>query len=116
LQTAGIARERLILDPGMGFFLSTRADASVCVLTRLERLQRVFGLPVMVSVSGKSFLAAIAGREAPGERGPASLAAELYAAAHGADYIRSHDPGALRDGLRVTAALAAAASGEPGAE
>ena len=115
LAAAGIARERLILDPGMGFFLSTRADASLHVLTRLDRLKRMFGLPVMVSVSRKSFLAAITGREAPGERGAASLAAELYAAAHGADYIRTHDPGALRDGLRVMAALAAEASGEPGA-
>jgi dihydropteroate synthase type 2 len=115
LAAAGIARERLILDPGMGFFLSTRADASLHVLTGLDRLKRMFGLPVMVSVSRKSFLAAITGREAPGERGAASLAAELYAAAHGADYIRTHDPGALRDGLRVMAALAAAASGEPGA-
>ena len=115
LSAAGIARERLILDPGMGFFLSTRADASLHVLTGLDRLKRMFGLPVMVSVSRKSFLAAITGREAPGERGAASLAAELYAAAHGADYIRTHDPGALRDGLRVMAALAAAASGEPGA-
>jgi dihydropteroate synthase len=116
LEAAGIARERLILDPGMGFFLSTRADASLHVLTRLDRLKRMFGLPVMVSVSRKSFLAAITGREAPGERGAASLAAELYAAAHGADYIRTHDPGALRDGLRVMAALGAAPSGEPGAE
>jgi dihydropteroate synthase type 2 len=115
LSAAGIARERLILDPGMGFFLSTRADASLHVLTGLDRLKRMFGLPVMVSVSRKSFLAAITGREAPGERGAATLAAELYAAAHGADYIRTHDPGALRDGLRVMAALAAEAPGEPGA-
>jgi dihydropteroate synthase len=114
LEAAGIARERLILDPGMGFFLSTRADASLHVLTGLDRLKRMFGLPVMVSVSRKSFLAAITGRDAPGERGAASLAAELYAAAHGADYIRTHDPGALRDGLRVMAALAEA-SGDPGA-
>jgi len=112
LGAAGIARERLILDPGMGFFLSTRAEASLHVLTRLERLKAAFGLPVMVSVSRKSFLAAITGRETTGERGPATLAAELYAAAHGADYIRTHDPGALRDGLKVTAALAAEASRE----
>jgi len=109
LEGAGIARERLILDPGMGFFLSTRADASVRVLTRLDRLKRMFGLSVMVSVSRKSFLGAITGRAAPAERGAATLAAELYAAAHGADYIRTHDPGALRDALAVTAALAAEA-------
>src|SRR5947208_1959112 len=108
LEGAGIARERLILDPGMGLFLSTRAEASLRVLTSLERLKRAFGLPVMVSVSRKSFLGAITGR-APAERGAATLAAELYAAAHGADYIRTHDPAALRDALAVTAALAAEA-------
>jgi dihydropteroate synthase type 2 len=110
LEAAGIARERLILDPGMGFFLSLRADASLRVLIGLQRLKRAFGLPVMVSVSRKSFLGAITGRAMPGERGAASLAAELYAAAHGADFIRTHDPAALRDGLKVMAALAAEAA------
>jgi dihydropteroate synthase type 2 len=109
LEAAGIARERLILDPGMGLFLSIREEASLRVLTSLAQLKRRFGLPIMVSVSRKSFLGAITGREAPAERGPASLAAELYAAAHGADYIRTHDPGALRDALAVTAALTAEA-------
>lgn len=93
----------------MGFFLSTRAEASLRVLAGLDRLKRAFGLPVLVSVSRKSFLGAITGRTSPGERGPASLAAELYAAAHGADFIRTHDPAALRDGLTVMAALAAEA-------
>ena len=105
LEAAGIARSRLILDPGMGFFLSTRAAASLRVLTGLGRLKQAFGLPVMVSVSRKSFLAAITGRQAPAQRGAATLAAELYAAAQGVDYIRTHDPAALRDALAVTAAL-----------
>ena len=113
LEAAGIARERLILDPGMGFFLSSDARASLRVLAELDRLKREFGLPVLISVSRKSFLAAVTGREAPAARGPASLAAELYAAASGADYIRTHDPGALRDGLAVIAALAAE-QGRPG--
>jgi dihydropteroate synthase type 2 len=105
LQSAGIARERLILDPGMGFFLSSRADASLRVLAGLDRLKQTFGLPVMISVSRKSFLGAITGRDDPAERGAASLAAELYAATQGADFIRTHDAAALRDGLAVTAAL-----------
>jgi dihydropteroate synthase type 2 len=110
LERAGIARARLILDPGMGFFLSSRPAASLRVLTQLDRLKRGFGLPVMVSVSRKSFLAALTGRATPGELGPASLAAELYAAAHGADFIRTHDAAALRDALVVAAALQAEAS------
>jgi dihydropteroate synthase type 2 len=107
LEAAGIARARLILDPGMGFFLSSDAAASLRVLAGIEQLKQEFGLPVLVSVSRKSFLAAITGRDAPDARGAASLAAELYAAANGADYIRTHDPGALSDGLAVMAALAA---------
>jgi dihydropteroate synthase type 2 len=105
LTEAGIARDRLILDPGMGFFLSSEAAASLAVLTGLDRLKRRFDLPVLVSVSRKSFLAAVTGRHRPEELGPATLAAELYAAANGADYIRTHDPQALRDGLSVIAAL-----------
>jgi dihydropteroate synthase type 2 len=107
LEAAGITRARLILDPGMGFFLSSDAAASLRVLAGIDRLKREFGLPVLISASRKSFLAAITGREAPDARGPATLAAELYAAANGADYIRTHDPGALSDGLAVMAALAA---------
>jgi dihydropteroate synthase type 2 len=107
LEAAGIARDRLILDPGMGFFLSSDAAASLRVLANLGRLKREFGLPVLVSVSRKSFLAAVTGRVDPGQRGPATLAAELYAAGGGADFVRTHDPGALRDGLSVMAALRA---------
>jgi len=107
LEAAGIDRSRLILDPGMGFFLSSDAATSLRVLGGLGRLKREFDLPVFVSVSRKSFLGAVTGRRAPEARGPATLAAELYAAANGADYIRTHDPGALSDALAVTAALAA---------
>ena len=111
LASAGIARERLILDPGMGFFLSSRPEASLRVLARIGRLKQEFALPVLVSVSRKSFLRAITGRAATAEAGAATLAAELFAAAAGADYSRTHDPGALRDALRVTAALRAEAAG-----
>jgi dihydropteroate synthase type 2 len=109
LEQAGIARERIVIDPGMGFFLSSRPEASLQVLARLGELRRSFGLPVLVSVSRKSFLRALTGRPSAAQLGAATLAAELHAAEHGADYIRTHDPGALADGLRVAAALRAAA-------
>lgn len=105
LEAAGIARNRLILDPGMGFFLSADPEASFAVLADIDRLKRRFGLPVLVSVSRKSFLAAPTGRADPAERGTATLAAELYVAAKGVDFIRTHDPAALKDALAVTAAL-----------
>ena len=108
LGRSGIARERLILDPGMGLFLSTRPEASLRVLAGLGRLKQEFGLPVLISVSRKTFLRAVTGRPAASEAGPATLAAELYAAATGADFIRTHDAAALRDGLKIVSALHAA--------
>jgi len=103
LSQAGIAPERLILDPGMGLFLGRSRDASFAVLRHLSELRRAFGLPVLISVSRKSFLRP-AGRSAS-EAGAATLAAELFAAGQGVDYIRTHDPAALDDGLRVLRSL-----------
>lgn len=116
LEQAKISRERIVLDPGMGFFLSSRPEASFYVLARLDKLKRAFGLPVLVSVSRKSFLRALTGRGAAAELGAATLASELEAASRGADFIRTHDPAALVDGLRVRAALRAAAAAEDGPE
>jgi dihydropteroate synthase type 2 len=104
LTAAGIARERLILDPGMGFFLGTDPETSFTMLRGLGELKATFGLPVLVSVSRKSFLRAVSGRT-PAETGAATLAAELFAARQGVDFIRTHDPAALRDGLRVAERL-----------
>ena len=102
LEAAGVARERLILDPGMGFFLGPRPETSFEVLARLDEIRGRFGLPVFISVSRKSFLRAVTGR-APGEAGAATLAAELLAAQRGAGCIRTHEPRALVDALAVLA-------------
>jgi len=104
LEQAGIDRARLILDPGMGFFLGSRVEASLNMLRGLGALKRRYGLPVLVSVSRKSFLRTLTGRDV-GQAGAATLAAELFAAAQGVDYIRTHDAGALSDGLKIWSAL-----------
>ena len=98
LTAAGIAPERLILDPGMGFFLSTDPQASLTVLGRLPELIEAFELPVLISVSRKSFLKALA---PSGETQDASAATELFAASQGASYIRTHAPAPLHDGLKL---------------
>lgn len=98
-------RDRIILDPGMGFFLSTDARASIQALKALGTLKARYGLPVLVSVSRKSFLGSLSGRQPAEERLAATLAAELYAAEAGADYIRTHDPRALKDAWRLTQLL-----------
>jgi dihydropteroate synthase type 2 len=56
-------------------------------------------------VSRKSFLRKLVGRELP-DIGPASLTAELYAALHGADMIRTHEPKQLRDALTIWSHIA----------
>jgi dihydropteroate synthase type 2 len=104
LVAGGIARERCILDPGMGLFLGTGAGASVTVLRALRELRVRFGLPILVGVSRKSVVGLLSGRPVD-ERGAATLAAELYAVRQGVDWIRTHDVGALRDGIVVQAAL-----------
>jgi dihydropteroate synthase type 2 len=104
LEKSGIARKRLIIDPGMGFFLGSSPDASVAVLKDLRRLARRYDLPVLVSVAKKSLLRALTGRKLA-EIGPANLAAELGAVSQGVDYIRTHDVGDLADALTIWRAL-----------
>ena len=101
LLAAGIDRERLILDPGMGFFLGTNPQTSLTVLQRLPELAEAFDLPLLVSVSRKSFLKAL-----PGSPEEASVATELFAVAQGAEFIRTHAPAPLAEGLKLLDVLA----------
>lgn len=100
LTAAGIASDRLILDPGMGFFLSSEPEASLVVLQQIAHLRREFALPILISVSNKSFIQRIT-RKPPAKTGFGTLSAELFAAAQGVDWIRTHDVSALQDGLAV---------------
>ncbi|MGZ5922847.1 MAG: dihydropteroate synthase [Rhizomicrobium sp.] len=104
LTDAGIARDRLILDPGMGQFVGTDTENSLILLRRLPDLKKRYGLPILVSVSRKGFLRKLTGRRIE-EIGAATLAAELFAEANGCDFIRTHAPGPLRDGLKILKSL-----------
>lgn len=104
LTSAGIARERIILDPGMGFFLGSSPEPSLAVLARFDELKARFDLPVFISVSRKSFLRKLTNRGA-NEAGAATLAAEIAISLAGVDFIRTHEPAPLRDSLKVLAAL-----------
>ena len=107
LEQAGIARGRVIVDPGMGFFLGSNPHASFAALAGIDRIKRALALPLLISVSRTSFVRRITGRTDPTQSGAATLAAELYAALAGADYIRTHDVAALADGLKVLRAAQA---------
>lgn len=108
LNAAGIPSTRIIVDPGMGFFLSSEAAASFAVLRDLRQLDQSLEPPMMVSVSRKSFLRAAAQCEVD-QAGSATLAAEVYCAIAGIAYIRTHDVKALRHAFRVLESI----SGEP---
>ena len=98
LEEAGIARDRLVIDPGMGFFLGNDPQTSLQVLGGLARLKQAFDAPVLICASRKSFLRAIADVSLA-EVGPVSLAAELLATAQGVDYIRTHEVAPLAQAL-----------------
>jgi dihydropteroate synthase len=108
LEAAGIARERVIVDPGMGFFLGANPFASLAALAGIGRIKRALGLPLLVSVSRKSFLRNVTGQSDAARAGPATLAAEIFAALRGADFIRTHDVAALADAMKVLCAVQSA--------
>ncbi|MQA88107.1 MAG: hypothetical protein GEV03_26685 [Streptosporangiales bacterium] len=89
----------------LGYLLGSTPEPSLAVLAGIRHLKARFGAPVLVSPSRKSFLRTLTGRDIA-DVGPASLAAELYAAWHGVDYIRTHDVAALHDALTVVDAIA----------
>lgn len=99
LVQAGIPQQRLILDPGMGFFLGSNPNSSFDVLKKLNILKQQFGLSLMISVSRKSFLRAQNNDAAQIQA--ATLSAEIFAATQGVDYIRTHDVRSLVSGLAI---------------
>ncbi len=108
-EAAGIARGRLLVDPGFGF---GKTDAHNLVLLReLGQFGRL-GLPLLVGLSRKRTLGNLTGRE-PGERVAAGLAAAVLAVERGAHIVRTHDVAATADALRIVAATAAAAGDAP---
>ena len=99
--TAGIARDRIVLDPGIGF--GKTPEQSMACIAKLEKF-RSFGLPLLVGASRKRFIASVTPSE-PTERLGGSLAAHLIAAENGAAIIRTHDVAPTLQALAVAAAI-----------
>lgn len=97
LASRGIARERVVLDPGFGF--GKTVDHNFELLRRQRELLRL-GFPLLAGWSRKSSLGAVTGRP-PGERLVASVAAALAAVQNGACIVRVHDVAATVDALKV---------------
>lgn len=100
-ESAGIAKENIVLDPGIGF--GKTQEQSMTVLARHDVL-RAFGLPLLVGASRKRFIDTITPSK-PHERLGGSIAAHLLAAQGGAQIVRAHDVAETVQALRVTAAI-----------
>ena len=98
---AAIAREHIVLDPGIGF--GKTPEQSLLVLARLDRL-KAFGLPLLVGASRKRFIDKVS-PSPPDRRLGGSLAAHLRALAHGARIIRAHDVAETVQALKVATAI-----------
>jgi dihydropteroate synthase len=97
LRSLGVADERVVYDPGIGFGKSVEHNTE---LLRRQRELLALGRPLLLGWSRKSTLGAITGRDAT-QRLSASLAAALAAVLHGASIVRVHDVAATVDALKV---------------
>ena len=110
-RAAGIPDERILVDPGIGFFRGEHVawpDWDCRVLSGLPSL-RALGRPLYVGVSRKSFIGAVAGIDDPAARLPGSLAAAAAAVLGGAHVIRAHDVAETVQAVRVAEAIRRAA-------
>jgi dihydropteroate synthase len=98
---AGIAEERIWLDPGIGF--GKTAEHNLELLRRLAELRRL-GRPLVVGTSRKSFIGTVDGAAADSRLG-GTIASSVWAAAEGADVLRVHDVAELSQALAVAAAV-----------
>ena len=100
-ERAGIAREQIVLDPGIGF--GKTPQQSMVTIAQLARF-KCFGLPLLVGASRKRFITAVTPSE-PDQRLGGSLAAHLLAVENGAAIVRVHDVAETVQALRVAAAI-----------
>jgi dihydropteroate synthase len=98
---AGIARDNIVLDPGIGF--GKTPEQSIIALSRLAAL-RSFGLPLLVGASRKRFIDSVSPAP-PDRRIGGSIASHLIAVASGAAIVRVHDVAETVQALKIAAAI-----------
>ena len=103
-EMAGIAKKRIVVDPGFGF--GKNLQHNLTLLAQLERFGEL-GVPVLAGLSRKRSIGELTGREDARERVHGSVAAHLIAAQRGAKLLRVHDVAATVDALKVWEAVAA---------
>ncbi|HOW43681.1 MAG TPA: dihydropteroate synthase [Candidatus Aminicenantes bacterium] len=102
-QGRGVKREKIILDPGIGF--GKRLEDNIAIVRQLRRFA-VFELPLLVGLSRKAFLGLLGGEKDAERRDAETVAANLVAARNGAAILRVHDVAATVKALKVWRALA----------
>ena len=101
MQAGGIDPRRVVVDPGFGFGKNLQHNLEL--MRSIERFSCI--QPVLVGVSRKSMIGGITGQKIPAERIFGSVAAAIWAAAHGAAILRVHDVRETAESLKVWAAL-----------
>lgn len=105
LTAAGVAPEKLVLDPGLGFAKS--AEHNWTLIARIDQLARRLGLPILVGTSRKTFLGAIGAGDGnpvpPSQRDPATAATSVLLAQAGVWGLRVHDIVSTRAAVEVVA-------------
>ena len=99
---AGIHREQIILDPGMGAFVSGDPKYSVELLKRLREFEEL-GCPILVGASRKGFIQQLEAGGGPQDRLEGSLAAATMALLNGAHIVRVHDVKETRRTMNIAA-------------
>ena len=105
-EQAGIARERLLIDPGFGF--GKTPEQNFHLLAHLQTFQSL-RLPILIGVSRKSMLGAATGRDVS-QRLPAGIAATMAALMQGTAIVRTHDVAATVDAVKIYSALKSAST------
>jgi dihydropteroate synthase len=103
-EAAGVGRDKIVLDPGIGF--GKTPEQSIACIARLGEFAR-FGLPLLVGASRKRFINSVT-RSSPDERLGGSIASHLEAVRNGASIVRVHDVAETVQALRIAAAIEAA--------
>lgn len=98
LEAAGVARQRLVIDPGFGF--GKTLEHNLALMRDMGRMQDAFGLPLLAGMSRKSMIGGLTGKLVEA-RLAGSLAAALAATAQGVQILRVHDVAETVDALAV---------------
>ncbi|MFB5612993.1 MAG: dihydropteroate synthase, partial [Nitrosarchaeum sp.] len=114
-KTAGIPSDRIVLDPAIGFFRksgqgsfftkikSDWLERDLLIIKNLNSIKKQY--PLLISVSNKSFIGKLLGKENASDRLFGSLAAEVVSVFNGADIIRTHNVAETKDAVTIAAKL-----------